>query len=830
MVSRRKRCKSLYIPQRIIVEIAKSMESPVTLIEAPSGYGKTMAVREYLDYFMKGEIRNLWYTCLGESANAAWNGICLMLEQVDSRTARKLSLLGLPTNDNLAHVMIDMQEISCNQETVFVIDNYQLIQKDMPLKFLEALTHHNNLFLHFIIISHPPSVTEDIISNVPLMRYLDSRLFLFDKNDIQQLFLYNGISLTLDKSSEICAITEGWVAALNMYCLEYKAKGRFSICGEISNLIENTIWNRMTAREQSLLLSLSIFESFSARQICIILGTDKVPEYARNLIKRNIMVRYEDNLRGYVMHSLLREYLLQRVERYCSAEEKSMLYERTGLACVAEKQYYQAAGSFYKAESYEQLMKLPLKGENLANYMGKDSDVFMMNVVENTPSKILYKYPKLLFVFAFELFLLGKIEYFSRMCRIISDILDFEYALESDIRMMLKGEFILLISFTKFNDIYEMSKMHREAYKILGGPSKLIVANHAWTFGAPSVLYMFWGKSGQLAEDIKIMNECIPYYSKLAGGHGSGAGEAMSAEALFMQGDDISSESMCYKTIYMANTHKQDSIVLSAYLQLAKIAIFRGDIKAYLQAVAGIQDTINVATEQRTQYVGDLCLGFLSVLRGKTDDVKLWITDFRSIFSSLYEVATSFAHIIHLKYLLIEGGVNSRSEISGFAEAYLSLAEKLNFLFPKLYIFIILGLLNQELGMFGEAQKYIKLALDIAMPDKIYMPFAEMGKEIMPLMERVLLINKYQESARKILELAKKQEFGVSCINRQLYRDKYNLTPREQEISSLAAEGMSNADIAEKLFISVYTVKNTLKKVFIKLNIKKRDELKKFRL
>ena len=145
-------------------------------------------------------------------------------------------------------------------------------------------------------------------------------------------------------------------------------------------------------------------------------------------------------------------------------------------------------------------------------------------------------------------------------------------------------------------------------------------------------------------------------------------------------------------------------------------------------------------------------------------------------------------------------------------------------------MFIILGLLNQQLGMFGEAQKYIKRALDIAMPDKVYMPFAEIGKEIVPLMERISLISEYEESAIKILELAKKQEFGVSCINHQLNRHKYNLTPREQEISSLASEGMSNADIAEKLFISVYTVKNALKKVFVKLNIKKRNELKKFRL
>lgn len=830
MASRRKRNKNSYLPHRILVELDKSTKSSVTLIEAPSGYGKTTAVMEYLDSSIKKETRNFWYTCFGESAQVAWNSICLMLEKVDYGTARKLSLLGLPNNDNLAYVMIDLQDINCKQETIFIIDNYQLIRKDMPLKFLEALTHHNNLFLHFIIISQPPSATEDIISNVPLMRYVDSRLFLFDKNDIQQLFFRNGISLTFEKSSEIQEITQGWVVALNMYCLEYSEKGSFTICEGINDLIENTIWNRMTEREQSFLLLLSMFESFTARQICVVLRIDKLSEYARNLIRSNIMIQYEDNIKGYVMHSLLRKYLLYRVESYCSAEEKNMMYERVGLACVVEKQYYQAAGFFYKAENYEQLMRLPLKGGNLTNYIGKDSDVFMMNVIENTPLEVLYKYPQLLLVFAFELFLLGKIDSFSRVCGIVSHILNSVDILESDIQNMLKGEFILLMSFTKFNNIYEMSKMHREAYKILRGPSKLIVANHSWTFGAPSILYLYWEKIGQLAEEMEIMNECIPYYNKLANGHGSGAGEAMSAEILFMQGDDISSEALCYQTIYTANIHNQDSIVLCAYLQLAKIAILRGNTEAYLQAVKEMHDTIDTANEQRIQYVGDLCLGFLSVLRGKIDDVKLWITDCRSISSSLYEVATSFAHIIHLKYLWLEGGANRRSEISGLAEAYLSLAEKFNFLLSKLYILIILGLLNQKIGMFGEAQKYIKCALDIAIPDKIYMPFAEMGKEIVPLIERVLLINEYHEGAKKILELLEKQEFGVSFINKQLYRDKYNLTPREHEISSLAAQGMNNADIAENLFISIYTVKNTLKKVFLKLNIKKRDELKSFRL
>jgi DNA-binding NarL/FixJ family response regulator len=54
---------------------------------------------------------------------------------------------------------------------------------------------------------------------------------------------------------------------------------------------------------------------------------------------------------------------------------------------------------------------------------------------------------------------------------------------------------------------------------------------------------------------------------------------------------------------------------------------------------------------------------------------------------------------------------------------------------------------------------------------------------------------------------------------------KYDMTPRQQEIAIFIATGQSNREIAAKLFITEYTVKDHVKKIFQIFDIKNRSEL-----
>jgi DNA-binding CsgD family transcriptional regulator len=55
--------------------------------------------------------------------------------------------------------------------------------------------------------------------------------------------------------------------------------------------------------------------------------------------------------------------------------------------------------------------------------------------------------------------------------------------------------------------------------------------------------------------------------------------------------------------------------------------------------------------------------------------------------------------------------------------------------------------------------------------------------------------------------------------------DAYALTPREREVARLAVGGLTNREIAAALWLSVYTVQDHLKAVFVKLGVRNRAEL-----
>lgn len=59
-------------------------------------------------------------------------------------------------------------------------------------------------------------------------------------------------------------------------------------------------------------------------------------------------------------------------------------------------------------------------------------------------------------------------------------------------------------------------------------------------------------------------------------------------------------------------------------------------------------------------------------------------------------------------------------------------------------------------------------------------------------------------------------------------REDLGITPRELEILELIAEGMSNREIAEKLFVSENTVKTHSSRVFDKLGAKRRTQAVQF--
>jgi DNA-binding NarL/FixJ family response regulator len=73
---------------------------------------------------------------------------------------------------------------------------------------------------------------------------------------------------------------------------------------------------------------------------------------------------------------------------------------------------------------------------------------------------------------------------------------------------------------------------------------------------------------------------------------------------------------------------------------------------------------------------------------------------------------------------------------------------------------------------------------------------------------------------KEVVVVAKAEPFTIN----QAALDTLRITPREHEILALIAQGLSNREIAEKLFVSENTVKTHSSRLFDKLNARRRTQ------
>lgn len=114
--------------------------------------------------------------------------------------------------------------------------------------------------------------------------YIDSSWFFFERLDIAAYYKLAGVSLSHIELDKLYKSTEGWVAALNLQLLHYIEKGTFENSFGINKLAEN---------EQAMLMSLSVFDSFTADQAGYMAGASKLPVYDEGLISRNTFIRFD---------------------------------------------------------------------------------------------------------------------------------------------------------------------------------------------------------------------------------------------------------------------------------------------------------------------------------------------------------------------------------------------------------------------------------------------------------------------------------------------------------------------------------------------------------
>lgn len=803
---------ALYFPQTIQDRLGYLKEYPLTIVHAPAGFGKTTALNHYFETDILPSTPVWRHTFLGRRAADTWQVICRMLAMVDSACAMELLQLGIPDEDNISAVAEALENLECRQETYLVLDSFELSGLPEPERFLALLSKHGGEALHIV------AVTRELEGGVLLSNHrvycLNAEHFLFRPEDIRAYFSLVGLEVSQEQEEAVYRTTGGWVLALYMQLMAYLQTGAFSGAGT-AQLMQQVVWEGLTEEGRGLFLALSVFPSFTLAQ-AVKLSALTAEQTQGLLAAQSAFVQFDGDTHAFHLHTELAAFLRVKFS-LLPPERQKHLYLLAGDCAAGIGDRHNTLRFYYLSGCWEKLFAMPQASYEFVYTVDETTKPMLLDVLGRTPVEIKRRYPAAMVSFAFALFFLNEIP---KLMEIQAQVLELirQSGLPQRRKEALQGEMELLLSFLDYNRIDAMSIRHRKALELLGGPASLISPKTTWTFGSPSVLFMYWRESGKLEEELAQMDECMPVYYRLSKGHGTGAEHIMRAEADFQRGNLDGAEILCHRTLLCADAAGQNSIYLCGLFLIAQIALFRGDETNLQATVSTIQTHSRQNSMNLCRYTKDLCLGYLDILLGNEQTVAPWLRQGDITPQRLVTMSQPFAYIIYGGCLLLQ---KEYHKLLGVSQQMLALSSVFPNLLSQVYARLYMARALDAIGKRGEALAELKTALEIALPDEVFMPFAENYRWIHGLLPG-LPGARYGEALAKMRTLG--EQFAASC--ERLGQKRPRLSQREQELYDLIRGGVTgNRALAECLSVSIPTVKTMLGRIYEKTRVSTKAQL-----
>lgn len=310
-----------------------------------------------------------------------------------------------------------------------------------------------------------------------------------------------------------------------------------------------------------------------------------------------------------------------------------------------------------------------------------------------------------------------------------------------------------------------------------------------------------------------------------------GAAMLFRAYLAYLRGDVYISRQLAQALLEKDCSHDMQ---IGCGLILAKIALFAGDSELWNKAKKYIAEAPCHNTRDRLAV--DFWLAAAESELRETTTFPLWFA--RGSFDVLPGDSFPSARFYYLRFLYLmgheyamghHGEPDAQSKMSMFscvAEPLIAQNHKEGALVSEIYTRLICASSYHDLGNDAMATHHLDIAIKLALPDKLYMPLAEYRRQLDFLMdERLQQAHPAAVPQVRILNKAW-LEGWTELQSKERGRQISNaLTAREREVAKHAAFGLSNKEIADRLNISVNTVKQSLRTAMDKTGALRRSEL-----
>ncbi len=875
----------LYVPplrsawisrSRLIKQMEEGFERKLTLISAPAGFGKTTLL---VDWVHKCKIPVAWFSVdKGDNDPLQFLtyvilGLQALREDIGNAS---LTMLQSPQPPPIETILINLinDVIDIRPDFVLILDDYHSVDAQPVHDIIAFLLENLPEPMHLILAtrSDPPLPLTARLRSQNQMIEVRAAGLSFTSQETSDLF-NKCLSMNLSDQDiyQLEARTEGWIAGLQLAALslqgrenpsgfieKFKGDNRY-----IADYLTEEVLNRQPEHLRVFLLQTSILERLSA-PLCDAVTLQKNSQQMLNSLEQTnlFLIPLDDERSWYRYHHLFGDLLKQQL-RLQLGELESDLHHRASLWLAKNGFKNEAVDHAFASQNFIRAAQLI---EEIAGiYWDHARESRLLRWFRKLPDELINSNPKLCIFYARELFKSGFPDKAETMLETADQLLATAAISDSE-KDALQGRIAAIRGYESLltGDVSRNIRFSKQALKLL--PQRDLI----WRSVAASNLGFAYSIIG--AGDLVKAQQAFTEAKKICEAAGNiyyniFAGNCLGA-AMLWRGRLKEAEDMCRRSLNLANENGiyQTGTVGSLYSTLGTALCERNEFDQGVRLIhKGIElcqqgrDPVNLAACRMGLWRASMLradiagvLGVMQDLNEQASAFRLpyWITNSISALNAIIwlgsgdlQAAVKWAQE---RGLSIDGELGNLHELENFVLARILIAQNrlddADCLLQRMIedakngdrVIMMTDMHLQRVLIFkhkddtASALKELKLAVSIAQSGGITSIFVSKGMPMAELLEEFIEVTKRAHGDTKAdfsLSFAKKLLSLIRSASPPKIKGLVEpLSERELEILLLIAAGLRNKEIAEKLFISLNTVKTHLKNINSKLGATNRTE------
>jgi len=855
--------ENVVLRPHLIERLNEGLRRKLTLVSAPAGFGKTTLLSEWIAAY-KGPVA--WLS-LDEGDNDSarfWSHFIAALQTLSANIgAETLGALQSPQLPSIEAILTSLlnEIISIPDDFILVLDDYHDVDSKQIDNALAFLIERLPPQMHLVIATREdpdlPLARLRARDHLVELRVKDLRFTTSEAAEFLNQTM--GLHLSTEDFAALETRTEGWIAglqlaALSMQGLEDTAGFIQSFTGShhfvLDYLLEEVL-QKQPENIQTFLLQTSILERMCG-QLCdavllnSFIGGQETLEY---LERANLFIIPLDNeRRWYRYHHLFADLLRQRLNQ-SGASSTGNAENRVNELHLRASQWFEEKSlyieSFHHATAAKDIGRAErlIEGEGIPRHF-RGAVTAILNWLESLPKALLDARPSLLWRYASLLLVSGQttgVEEKLQAAEAALQDTEADHKTRNLIGRIAVSKAVLAL--TRYQ-VKTMLVESRRALEYLHPDSLSPRATANWTLGYAYIL------SGNRAAARQAFDGAISL-SQASGDVFTtilatiGLGNVQEVE------NQLYLAAQTYQRVLQLAGDQPLQVIYEAHLGLARIHFEWNDLDA---AERYGQQSLYLARQYKSvidRFITcEVFLARLDLAQGDAAGAATILSQasqfahqknfvhripevaaaqvLTSVRQGNLEAAAHLAqtHDLPLSQARVHLAQGNPSAALAVLESYRQQVEAKGLQDERLKVMILEAVAHQAHGEKNKATQTLGDALALAEPGGFVRIFVDEGAPMAQLLSEVAAHEVMPDYTGKLLSVfeaeGQKSEDESSLPSAQPLIEP--LSQRELEVLQLIAQGLSNREIGERLFLALSTVKGHTRIIFDKLQVQRRTE------